>query len=205
MICTHPDIVYSVGVLSRHIAFPGKTLQAIKHMFCYLRGTSHYKLEFQSNDLTPSSLKVFVDSDWAEDRVDRKSISGLIVMLDQGAAWGSKTQTSVSLSTMEAKFVASTAVREILWHISLFHSLDMTLTTVGPKSGQINDRTKHLRQNFSEEARDISGVHVATEDQMADIMTKSLGPKVKQFHFPLCVSKLSCSFFIDYISKHAVV
>ena len=28
-----------------------------------------------------------------------------------------------------------------------------------------------------EEAGDISGVHVATEDQMANIMTKSLGPK----------------------------
>ena len=48
------------------------------------------------------------------------------------------------------------------------------------KSGQINDCTKHIETKFRhicdrEEAGDISGVHVATEDQMANIMTKSLG------------------------------
>jgi len=50
------------------------------------------------------------------------------------------------------------------------------------KSGQINDRTKHIETKFRhicdrEEARDISRVHMATEDQMADIMTKLLGPE----------------------------
>jgi len=47
------------------------------------------------------------------------------------------------------------------------------------KSGQINDRTKHIDTRFRyicdcEEAGDIVGEHVATEDQMTDIMTKSL-------------------------------
>jgi len=64
MICTHSDIAYSVGVLSQHIACPGKThMQAVKRIFRYLHGTSHYKLEFQSNDSTISLLKAFVDSD----------------------------------------------------------------------------------------------------------------------------------------------
>jgi len=141
-------------------------------------------------------LKAFIDSDWAGDWMNRKSIFGFIVMLDQGAvSWGSKKQTSVSLSTVEAKFMAaSTAVREILWYRSLFHSLDMILTDPmylhidnhGAleliKSGQVNDCTKHIETKFRhicdrEEARDISGVHVATEDQMADIITKLLGPE----------------------------
>ena len=45
--------------------------------------------------------------------MDRKSISGFIVMLDPGAvSCGSEKQTSVSLSMVEAEFVAaSTAVR----------------------------------------------------------------------------------------------
>ena len=48
------------------------------------------------------------------------------------------------------------------------------------KSGQINDRTKHIDTRFRhicdhEEAGDIVGEHVTTKDQMADIMTKSLG------------------------------
>jgi len=47
MIYTCPDIAYSVGVLSRHVACPGRThMQAVKHVFRYLRRTSHYGLEF---------------------------------------------------------------------------------------------------------------------------------------------------------------
>jgi len=63
-------------------------------------------------------LQVFMDSDWARDQVDRKSISGFVVMFEGGAvSWGSKKQTSVVLSTVEAEFIAaSTAVKEILWH-----------------------------------------------------------------------------------------
>ena len=59
-----------------------------------------------------------MDSDWARDQVDRKSISGFVVMFEGGAvSWGSKKQTSVVLSTVEAEFIAaSTAVKEILWH-----------------------------------------------------------------------------------------
>jgi len=109
MICICPDIAYSVGVLSQHVACPGKThMQAVKCIFCYLHGTSHYKLKFQSNDSTSLLLKAFVNSDWVENWVDRKSISGFIIILDQGAvSWGSKKQTSVSLSTVEAEFVAA--------------------------------------------------------------------------------------------------
>jgi len=94
--------------------------------------------------------------------MDRKSILGFVVLLDRGAiSWGSKKQTSVSLSTIEVEFIAtSTAVKEILWHQSLFSSLDMTLTSPTSllinnqgildliKSGQINDRIKHIDIKF---------------------------------------------------------
>jgi len=48
------------------------------------------------------------------------------------------------------------------------------------RSGQINDQTKHIDTKFwhicnREAARDIKSKHVATEDQLADVMTKSLG------------------------------
>jgi len=119
MICTRPDIAYSVGVLSHHVSCPGKAhMQAVKWIFRYLRGTSQYRLEYQSDDEMDSGLRVFVDSDWAGDRVDRKSISGFVVMFEGGTvSWGSKKQMSVALSTVEAEFIAaSMAVKEILWH-----------------------------------------------------------------------------------------
>ena len=47
MICTCPDIAYSVRVLSHYVACSGRThIQAVKYVFQYLHGTSHYELEF---------------------------------------------------------------------------------------------------------------------------------------------------------------
>jgi len=201
MICTCPDIAYSVGVLSHHVACPGRThMQAVKHVFQYLHGTSHYGLEFQANNSNYISPIAYVDSDWGGDHMDRKSISGFAVLLDGGAiSWGSKKQTSVSLSTVEAEFIATlTAVKEILWHQSLFSSLDMTLTSPTLllinnqgaldliKSGQINDRTKHIDIKFrhvcdQEDQGTISSRHVATQEQIADIMTKPLGAEKFSF------------------------
>jgi len=46
---------------------------------------------------------VYVDLDWAEDCTDRKSISGLAVLLDgEAISWGSKKQSTVILSTVKA-------------------------------------------------------------------------------------------------------
>ena len=126
--------------------------------------------------------------------MDRKSILGFVVLLDRGAIlWGSKKQTSVSLSTIEVEFIAtSTAVKEILWHQSLFSSLDMTLTSPTSllinnqgildliKSRQINDRIKYIDIKFrhvcdQEDQGMISSQHVAMQEQIADIMTKLFG------------------------------
>jgi len=118
MVCTCPDIAYSVGVLSRHVVYPGRIhMQAVKRVFCYLRGTSYYKLEFQAEDTLTREPEVYIDLDWAGDQTDRKSISGFTIVMDgRAVSWGSKKQMSVSLSTVEAEFIAtSTAVKEILW------------------------------------------------------------------------------------------
>jgi len=92
MICTCPDIAYLVGVLSRHIACPGRThMQAVKRVFRYLHGTSYYELEFQANNSNYASPIVYVNSDWGGDCMDRKSILGFAVLSDGGAiSWGSK-------------------------------------------------------------------------------------------------------------------
>ena len=102
-------------------------------------------------------------------------------------------QTSVALSIVKAEFIAtSMAVKETLWHRGFFQPLDICVLQGIPllidnqgaldliKSGQINDRTKHIDTRFRhicdcEEAGDIVGEHVATDDQLADIMMKSLG------------------------------
>jgi len=86
----------------------------------------------------------------------------------------------------------STAIKEILWHQSLFSSLDMTLTSSTLllidnqgtldliKSEQINDRTKYIDIKFrhvydQENQGTILSQYVAMQEQIADIMTKLLG------------------------------
>ena len=50
----------------------------------------------------------YTDSDYAGDVDDRKSTSGYVFLLSEGAvAWSSKKQPVVTLSTTEAKFVAA--------------------------------------------------------------------------------------------------
>jgi len=85
-------------------------MQAIKHVFRYLCGTSQYSLQYQSNDDEESQFEIFVDANWAGDQVDKKLILGFVVILEGGAiSWGSKKQTLVLLSTVD-EFVAASVL-----------------------------------------------------------------------------------------------
>jgi len=68
MVCTCPDIAFAVRVLLCHIASLGHVhMQAIKQVFCYLCGTSKYKLEFQTDNTNNAPIIAYIDSDWAGD------------------------------------------------------------------------------------------------------------------------------------------
>jgi hypothetical protein len=58
-----------------------------------------------------------VDSDWANDPEDMKSITGFLVYLGNSLiSWTSKKQKLVTLSSTEAEFIALCDVtRELLW------------------------------------------------------------------------------------------
>ena len=54
MLCTRPDICYSVGMISRYQSNPGlKHWQAVKHILKYLRRTRDYMLVHHCEDLIP--------------------------------------------------------------------------------------------------------------------------------------------------------
>src|SRR5688572_25529670 len=62
-------------------------------------------------------FKCFSDADWAGDVADRKSTSSYVFKLAGGPiSLGSKKQSSVSLSTSEAEYIAlSLAIQEGKW------------------------------------------------------------------------------------------
>ena len=62
-------------------------------------------------------VEAYVDSDWATDEEDRKSVSGWIIFVNGSAlTWGSRGKRSVTLSSTTAEYVALTEVcKEILY------------------------------------------------------------------------------------------
>lgn len=76
-ISTHPDIVASVTILSRKLKNPTDSnwIEA-KRVARYLKLTKKYKLKL-GNNIEEAELIGYVDADWAEERVNRKSQLGL--------------------------------------------------------------------------------------------------------------------------------
>jgi hypothetical protein len=115
--CTRPDIAFTVSVLARFSANPGKEhWQAVKHLFRYLRHTLDVQLTYG-----PSPLKelfvTYSDADYAGDSNTLRSTGAYVVMMGTGAVdWSSKLQSVVVQSTTEAEYIAAnSAGRDIAW------------------------------------------------------------------------------------------
>uniref|UniRef100_H3H9T4 Uncharacterized protein n=1 Tax=Phytophthora ramorum TaxID=164328 RepID=H3H9T4_PHYRM len=102
MTATRPDIAYAVGYVSRFMENPQeKHWVAVKRIFRYLQGTKTHGICFKPGDKI--DFRGYSDADWAGDLADRKSTSGYTFMLMSApVSWGSKKQSSVSLSTSDA-------------------------------------------------------------------------------------------------------
>ena len=114
MLCTRPDICYVVGIVSRYQSNPRPNhWVAVKHILKYLKRTRDYMLVYSGKDLTPLG---YTDSNFQSNRDSRKSTSGSVFTLGDGAiVWRSIKQSCIAGSTMEAEYVAaSEASKEIV-------------------------------------------------------------------------------------------
>lgn len=115
-VVSRPDIAYSVGVASRYLNAPSKThWNAVKRIIRYLKSTSELGIYYSREDKL--QLPGFSDSVYASDKDTRKSTTGYIFKLSNGAVtWSSKRQQAVTLSTTEAEYVAACqATKEAIW------------------------------------------------------------------------------------------
>ena len=76
----------------------------------------------------------YSDADWGSDLDERKSTSGYVFLLNNGAiTWSSKKQPCIALSTMEAEYVAcSVAVQEAVWLRRFFQNLEVVKDASDP-------------------------------------------------------------------------
>ncbi|GKV11817.1 hypothetical protein SLEP1_g23036 [Rubroshorea leprosula] len=152
-----------------------------------------------------SLLNGYSDADFGGDLDSRKSTSGYFMLYVGGAiSWKSRLQKSVSLSTIEAEYIALSEVgKEIVWMKTFFEELglkqerfvlfcDNQNAIYLGKNPQFHSRTKHvdlryhwIRDAIEEKVLDVEKVH--TDDNSSDMMTKSL----VRSKFEFCMSQAS--------------
>jgi len=168
---------------------------SVKRILRYLKGTKGWGILYSVGTGAFVSLS---DADWAGCAKTRRSTTGVVTKLGSGAVtWASRKQQSVALSTTEAELVAaSEATKDLVWVNRVLQEMDTTSNQAKPKllidnvgtiklihNPEFHRRTKHIeirhyfvRERWEEGAMDVD--YVASEDQVADIMTKALGPTI---------------------------
>eukprot|EP00435_Cladocopium_sp_Y103_P022695 s1603_g5.t1 len=118
-----------VRVLATYMAKPTKTaMSALKKLTSYLVYSSDMKLHYpqvemdettfqrwyggnERKDPKPYMVELFSDSDWASCKVNMRSTSSGLIFLNSCLIHShSRSQTSISLSSMEAEILAATSL-----------------------------------------------------------------------------------------------
>ncbi|XP_071714330.1 secreted RxLR effector protein 161-like [Rutidosis leptorrhynchoides] len=98
MMCTRPDICFAVSMVSRYQSNPGLThWKAVKRILRYLKGTSHYSLCYEGNDLQMRGILMLIGEEiWMKENPHL----AFFFLLNKGAiSWSSKKQSCIALST----------------------------------------------------------------------------------------------------------
>jgi Reverse transcriptase (RNA-dependent DNA polymerase) len=188
---TRPDIMYPSQSLARNMQSPSHVhFTAGKRVIRYLMGTRDEGIIYGVGDLEPV---IYVDASWGDDPDTGRSTTGYVVMMAGGAiSWGSKLQQTVALSSTEAEYMALCAATQEAIHVRRLVG-DLGIELKEPtiiyednqgciaisKNPVDHKRTKHinLRYHFTRErieSGDIKVEYMATEHQLADLMTKPL-------------------------------
>jgi hypothetical protein len=194
LVHTRPDLAYSVGIVSRFMENPTtEHMSAVKKILRYVKGTINLGCTYKKGK-EGLILHGYSDSDMAGDVDDRKSTSGMVFYLGPNPiSWNSQKQKVVALSSCEAEYIAaSTAACQGVWLRRLLADLakkevqkvslkiDNQAAISLCKNPVHHERSKHIDTRFHyireciEEGM-IEVQHVNTNDQLADILTKSLG------------------------------
>ncbi|KAM1014252.1 hypothetical protein TB2_044093 [Malus domestica] len=172
-------------------------MQAAKRILRFLKGTVSHGLLFNQS---PLHLSAYSDADWAGCTFDRRSTSGFCVFLGSNLiSWCAKKQTTVARSSTEAEYrsLAHTAA-ELTWVCKVLKDFGFSLSAtptlwcdnisaISLASNPIfHARTKHVEidYHYIRElvlANLVRVQYVCSQDQIADIHTKSLSKSRFQF------------------------
>jgi len=191
-VVTRPDIMFAVGVLTHHLKSP--TYASCKAACRVLNYLSHHPAIAICYSGRTLNLHAFTDSDWGSDKDTRRSTSGGIVLMAGGpVCWLSKLQPIVTVSSMEAEYVACFfCLQEVAWIRQLLKDIGMerdfpTHVHIDNRSARQlaenpvhHQRSKHIDIKFHwirdmVASQTVQLMDVPTADQRADFLTKTLG------------------------------
>jgi len=188
----YPEISEAVRELRKYNHHSGKEQwTAAKRVLRYLKGASTFGIRFtKASDM---KMECYADSNWAADKDNRRSVSGVFTRFCGGPVWWkSSGQKSVALSTTEAELMAACeGAKEISWERSFLNELGLELkepTTLFEdnkgcihlsKHDTFSGATKHidLRYHYLNECIEdgkINVQHLSTIEMIADVLTKPL-------------------------------
>ncbi|KAJ9540991.1 hypothetical protein OSB04_027497 [Centaurea solstitialis] len=206
MLCTRPDVAYSVSVTSRYQQNPGEPhWVAVKNILKYLRRTKDMFLVFGGSE-DEISVTGYSDASFQTDRDDFRSQSGYVFTLNGGAiSWKSSKQDTIADSTTEAEYIAaSDAAKEAVWLRNFLSDLRVVASISRPidilcdNSGAVaqakepreHHKSRHVLRKYHLKSviREIIGrgdvriCKIPTEENVADPLTKPLARVKHEAH-----------------------
>ncbi|WJX42094.1 hypothetical protein P8452_29365 [Trifolium repens] len=172
MVCSRPDLSYAISVGG---------------------------LKYTRTDPGRDALEGYVDADYAGNVDTRKSLSGFVFTLfGTAVTWKANQQSVVALSTTQAEYIALVeGVKEAIWLKGMIGEMGISQGCVkihcdSQSASHLanhqvyHERTKHIdiRLHFVRdmiETKEIMVEKIATEENPADMFTKSL-PRAKFKH-----------------------
>ncbi|KAJ9544136.1 hypothetical protein OSB04_023843 [Centaurea solstitialis] len=203
MLCTRPDVAYSVSVTSRYQQNPGEAhWVAVKNILKYLRHTKEMFLVFGGSE-DEISVTGYSDASFQIDRDDYRSQSWYVFTLNGGAiSWKSSKQDTIADSTTEAEYIAaSDTAKEAVWLRNFITDLRVVASISRPvdiycdNSGAVaqakepreHHKSRHVLRKFHL-IREIIGrgdvriCKIPTDENVADPLTKPLARVKHETH-----------------------
>ncbi|KAH9084296.1 hypothetical protein LEN26_020917 [Aphanomyces euteiches] len=187
---TRPDIAFAVRFLSSHNHdYNASHWKMAKRVLKYLKGTRELGITY--NGQASAKPQVYSDADFANDKLDSKSITGSIIIMAEGAiTYMSRKQSLVGQSTTEVEFIAAAeSAKNLIWLHELLQEMkvkislpiDMFVDNQSAiqvaKATATHSRTKHIRLRFHflrdlVDENMVNLQYIGSKDQIADIFTK---------------------------------
>lgn len=190
-VVSRPDIMFAVSRLARYFTcYSHEHWKAAQTVANYVCSTKNCYLCYKGQ---VENLEGYTDADWAGDKDERKSTSGLVYTVGGTAfMWSSKRQSIVASSSQEAEYIAqSKCIRNALWVRKLLNDFGENVSSINihadnngaialAKDSKMTECSKHINvcyhlcRDYIEKGI-VNVSYICSDDMVADCMTKPHG------------------------------